>query len=282
MKKLLSILLAAFVLCLGCAAGASAALPDPGALEAQSLQFELPVVTAIEAVWNGELLLDSWLNPAFNPQNVTVTVYFEEGGPEALHRWYGSGYEWYWQVFYDFDRDAGRVTFTYRDTNWEDYEELPQSGFSVPADYLAQFIASQEVVPLKLGEASPPVQGRYEHKIFSFTPAKSGTYQFASESGYAQDFAIVDADLNIISCGYTRPVESLEAGKSYYVFAYSWSDAEYSVTVEEYSNRYSLWDAIRTFFQGVGFWLFLSPFFLLVLLYMIPINIWVWISRLFS
>ncbi|MCL2494125.1 MAG: hypothetical protein FWE98_00530 [Oscillospiraceae bacterium] len=280
MKKLISILLAALILCFGCAAGASAALPAPGAIEAQSLQFELPAVTAIEAQWSGEYLFDSWLDPKFTPENVTVTVYFEEGEPEVLRYWYARTAEWYWHVYYDFDCDAGRVTFTYWDTNLVDVDDadLPQASFDFPADYLARFMASQQVTQLKLGEASTAQGTENGWKIFAFTPATSGDYRFTTDSeDWYGALHLMDADLDRVGFGYVV-YPSLQAGKTYYLFVYSYVDGEYSVTVTDYSSNYTLWDAIRSFFAGVGFWLYLSPFFLLMLLYMIPSIIWSWLT----
>ena len=76
MKKLLSVFLAMLLLGMSLAVGAAAA-PEVE-IEDFSLQFELPVVTGIEAVWNGEILVDEWLRAYFTPENVAVTVSFAE------------------------------------------------------------------------------------------------------------------------------------------------------------------------------------------------------------
>jgi len=262
MKKLLSILLAALILCLGGAVGASAALPEPGALEAQSLQFELPAVTAIEAVWNGEVLLDNWLEPIFTPENVAITVFFEEGEPEVLAYWSAGSSAWFWEVSYLYDNAEDSVLFWYKDSGMTDSEEFSETSIEFPANYLALFKASQDVTPLKLGEASAavPCNGDgFSCKVFTFTPDKSGEYRFsrASTDVYTQRFFVLDADLNMLDWG-SGVVVPLEAGKTYYVFVSSWEyywsidddvESEYTVTVSEYN----WWREILSLFGGMGF-----------------------------
>jgi len=274
-KKLLSILLA-LALCLGCAVCASAAqLAESAQAEAQSLQFELPVVTAIEAAWNGEILLNLWAEPLFTPGNVAVTVYFEEGEPEVLSiwsaqgggSWYTQGREWFWRVDYEYDSDANSVTFYYVDTNNPDREEAPQASFSFPSDYLAAFIASQgPLTQLKLGETIEGIIGSENGcKVFTFTPAKSADYAF-SGGDYYRRFVVLDTDMNVVG----DSIASLKAGKTYYVLVQSYSEGEYNVTV----NEYSLWRNILSNLRSLSFLDFimlipLVPFFLFLLPYMI-------------
>ncbi|MCL2494127.1 MAG: hypothetical protein FWE98_00540 [Oscillospiraceae bacterium] len=279
MKKLLSALLAV-VLCFGGAVCASAALPAPGLQLTPALQFELPVVTAIEAEWNGEVLLYGWLEPYFSPDNVTVTAYFGEGEPEVLTHWNASSPEWFWYVIYEYDWDANSVTILYMDSNLTDTDavDLPQASFDFPENYLKLFAEAQEAILLKLGEASPVAPGRMQSfTLFSFTPAKSGTYQFLAgdEWQYDRVFFIRDADMNEIVSGNTGPVLSLEAGKTYYAFVFNYSDSDYSVTITEYSR----W---KSFFSNFGYKFFDAILTIYMLPILLPLAIWQWIAMLFS
>jgi len=221
MKKALSFLLA-LALMLGCAVCAFAAketAAEPGAsrfqefipeLDAivQSLTFELPAVTGITAVWDGETggLFDRWYGPRFSPENVAVTVSFEEGGPEVLTSWYSYGNGWWWEIGYNYAAATGTVTFYYEDSNlrqayhdtlsddeewiWEDLlSMLPQSTFTIPANLRTDYLNSLAKTELKLGENKKAVLTDREMKMFTFTPEKAGLYYFYSENLKANDYA---------------------------------------------------------------------------------------------
>lgn len=213
----------------------------------QSLNFELPTVTGIIAVWDGDTdaLFDRWYGPYFSPENVAVTVSFAEGEPETLTSWYGyygGDTYWSWHIDYDYDEATGEVTFYYYDSNlWqayydsldnpdEDYDwgvfraTLPQSAFSIPTNPRDEYLNSLPKTVLKLGESQrAPAQ---EYTLYMFTPAKDGLYYFYSANYRNCDpwAELYDADFNRIVFNHDLfdwnfgIIEELQAGQTYYLF----------------------------------------------------------------
>jgi len=242
MKKILSIVLA-ILIAASTAAVVSAQVPEAG-IDEQSLVFELPVVTDIEAEWNGEILISIWGGLRFNPENVAVTVFFEDSEPEVLERWSGSvsgGNQGSsaWEVFWIFDRETNVVTFFYSDSNlwdafWgeqdfgcccevtdEAYEAfratLPQDSFTVPADFMDEFFASTPVFPLDEAVAIT----RDGDRVFSFTPEESGIHWLSTANGDIL-VRIFDENLQHLHGEWmwsTRRIAlPLEAGNTYFIY----------------------------------------------------------------
>ena len=294
MKKLLACVLA-LILMLSCVVYATAALPGADEeIDPQSLTFELPVVTGIEVEWNGEISLGPNLQPLFSPDNVTVTASFEEGEPEALRDWVVSSTNWYWWVFPVFDSRSGTVTFYYEDSNIRraflaenpqldliELRMLPfldaylaaltQASFEYPARYLEQYIEAQKpLAALRLNQAAtvPGSDGKFT--VFTFTPEKTGQHQFARTEWW--NFRVLGPNLESVS---SSSITSLEAGKTYYIFAFNGSDKEYEITVTEYS----LWRDIISGFSSMGIRDFFGlvqffPLFVLLMLVLLPLFFW--------
>jgi len=281
MKKALSILLAltiglSFVVC----AAAKEPLPElpngepkfksfvanmPAGAALQGLSFELPTVTGIEAVWNGEILVNFWSKePYFAPKNVSVTVSFADEAPEMLTYWWDEGNGWWWEVFYVYDAETGKVTFYYIDIKFyeayiesigESYEKwnsedlyatLPQWEFTVPTDLWEQYINSLTGAELKLDVSQTVSLSEGEQKIFSFTPQEDGYYRFYSLDNdgdpygylFGPDFEYMQSNddgggnLNFAITAW------LEGDKTYYLVAceYYYSGANYKVMVTKASG----------------------------------------------
>lgn len=234
MKKLLSIALAVLMLGMSVAVGAVAAF------EETSLQFELPVVTGIEAVWDGELDLGSNLNLRFGPNNVTVTVSFEDGDPEVLTRWDG-GNRWphRWQVFTRVDFDLGVVTVFYSDgllereagifccCEWTDefLATLPQDSFEFPLNFLQAHFEAQSITALALDQRARVLGDSY----FSFTPNASGYFHFQTHHGWI----LLDGSFRVISQNWNHSAIWLEAGSTYTLRVHGWYDEATTVMVVE-------------------------------------------------
>jgi len=272
MKKLLSVLLTlALALSLAvCAAAAKAPpLEEPGASRfqsfvsaasiptAQSLTFTLPIVTGITAVWDGDTnaLFDRWYGPYFNSENVTITVSFEEGGSELLTHWWDGGYDWFWEILYEYEEATGKVTFYYWDSNlrqayvdtlkwgdywnWQDvYAMLPQAVITVPANLREEHLKSLSKTALKLDETQKvPAQ---EYTIYTFTPEKDGLYYFYSRNYRNCDpyASLRDANFNYIASNDDRIdwnfgiIAELQAGKTYYLIVGGYYD--YGETIDRF------------------------------------------------
>jgi len=252
MKKILSLLLAlALALSLAVCAGAASSYQDlADKLSAagpvtQGLSYELPTVTGISAAWNGEILVSYWFEPYFSPENVTVTVSFDEGEPEVLTKWWDEGNGWAWDVLYEYDRSTGSVTFYYIDTNlWQayidtlddpeeeyDWDELLatliHTAIAVPDDLVRLYVDGlRPLTALHLDESASVVLAKEESKIFTFTPEVDGGYYFYAE-GTAEDalpIAVIATPAYVpigdafFFFGESLMVE-LEAGKTYYILA---------------------------------------------------------------
>jgi len=284
MKKSLACILA-LVLMLSCGISAAAALPSE--IDSQSLAFELPVVTGIEAVWNGEVVLDRWLDLFFNPDNVAITVSFEEGEPEVLGYWRANSSAWFWEVFHRYDSETNTVTFFYHDTNFRDAylaeneidilpvrwitelaeyrATLPQSSFVFPANYLELFVEAQKpLTALTLSETLTVLGDEDGLRVFTFSPAASGLFSISGAM-----LIVAGADFQVIYSGWSwNGLASLEAGKTYYIFHNTWQGIEGSVTV----SQASVWQRVMSWLQGLQFelpvWVqtaIAAPFLVLIL-----------------
>ena len=256
MKKLLACVLA-LALFLSCAVSAIAVNDE---IDTQSLLFELPVVTGIEVEWNGEILLSYWLNPRFTPDNVKVTVSFEEGEPEELVHWHDSGNGWWWQISHEFDSETGIVTFIYEDSRlrtafydelggecccdigedawdvaWQVYyKSLPQDSFVFPVNYLEQHIDGfRPLTELELDK----VVTTSGYNVYQFIPTKSGAHNFVFEApGWNQyRIRILNANLERITSDwvYGNFIRNLLAGETYYIIISSYYEMEYKFVVTD-------------------------------------------------
>ncbi|MCL2445216.1 MAG: hypothetical protein FWD06_00385 [Oscillospiraceae bacterium] len=261
MKKILSVVLSAALLLSVFGIGASAVVDH-------SLQFQLPVVTAIEAEWNGEIVLSRWLAPTFSSANVDVTVYFDDGTYEALaDRWSSSVHDQWWQVSTALCHETSVVTVFYQDSrlqsewfgdaecccevDWDGfYATLPQAAFDFPADYIETFL--QEFTPftaLSLEDyASPPFYGTH---VFTFTAPESCDYYFGfGHTGWGP-ITVLDAQHNIIASSWNQMLVALQAGETYYVVAYSLHEHEATFIVSERQQQPS---GQLTWWQRVNNW----------------------------
>ena len=243
MKKLLSVLLVC-LLCLGCGVSAAALEEGEVEVETQGLMNPLPVVTAIEAEWSGEILIGHIMYALFTPENVTITAYYEDGEPEVLSRWEEIGIDWWWRVFpWSFDDSA---TFLYSDSNLQSayyevhgnftnyYESLPQASIEFPENYVERYIETQmPLTAMKLGEMmTVQTLDAYRPQVLSFTPETSGWYSFENPWLYFSDFirvmVIMDSNYEFLYHLHGLPsndrnhfsrVYFLEVGQEYYIFA---------------------------------------------------------------
>ncbi|MCL2195006.1 MAG: hypothetical protein FWB76_03555 [Oscillospiraceae bacterium] len=254
MKKLLSVVLAGVMLLGMFGLGAGALIDD------HTLQFELPVVTAIEAQWNGEILLGTgWfaddsngdkqlLVPFFNPTNVDVTVHFDDGTYELLSAWWGgisSGHGWQeWDVQVWYNPRSNVVTARYGDSrireaaleeagcccyvDWGAVEaSLPQTTVDFPENYLELFMAEQAPVHALTYqvELSEPFTGM---RVFSFTAPYTKSYRVEFPQGWGSGVFVTNEDFEVITTSrWTIP---LEAGETYYIFLSASDDTTVVVT----------------------------------------------------
>ena len=252
MKRILSLLLAlALALSLTVCAAAAPSYQDladklsPAGAVTQGLAYELPEVTGLTAVWNGEILVDYAFQPYFSPENVAVTVSFAEGEPETLDKWWDEGNGWFWEVFFDYDRSTGSVTFYYIDTIYwtayldsltdveEEYDwevlaaTLHKAAITVSDDLVRQYVDGlRPLTALRLDQSTPVVLEEGQSKMFTFTPETDGGYYFYTEN--VSPDAWITA---VIATPAYAPIGGayfffgedlmigLEAGKTYYIFA---------------------------------------------------------------
>ena len=251
MKKLLSILLALFIAASAVTA-ASAVMPglelepacNRAAFAPHSLNFELPVVTGLSAEWNGEMLLSPWLEPWFSPENVDVTVTFDDGSSEVLTRWAGQE----WSLWLEINHRTGVVTIAYYDANMIDalregnpyfccewcnpvewaafLATLQQDSFTFPTDYRETFVNGfRPIAAMRLNETVTTAGEAF----FTFTPQTSRQFRLYG-SGELYFLAVFDANLDLYFATQLWPGSGstiwLEAGQTYYVFIslFSWDN----------------------------------------------------------
>jgi len=211
---------------------AAAATPD------HSLHFQLPVVTAIEADWSGEILLHRWLEPSFSPENVDVTVHFDDGTNQVQQVWYASFWtnnsQQHWTLFTTLCRETWLVTVYYEDSNiyqafhnanpglccrscdgdeiWDSFmDALPHDTFAFPENYIELFLAQQQPVDaLTLGEETQAFTGT---RVFSFTAPETRQYAVTFVSNWGS-VTFTDAEFNFLSS--SRRI-NLTAGETYHV-----------------------------------------------------------------
>ena len=307
MKKALSVLLAlALAMSLAVCAAAKETIPEekpqgpptwqameermaPIVDAAPSLTFELPVVTSIAAVWNGTTLVRNWLRVYFSPENVDITVTFDDASTETLGIWWDEGNGWNWNISYDYDEATGKVLFYYEDSNlwaayratligsdgeidWNlyDYEAfratLPQTFITVPANLREQYINSLVKTELKLGESKKATVSQGERKLFTFTPTKDGPHYFYSENlktGTYPHAVLMDASLVIIERNFNffdnnfDVVAELQAGKTYYLvvagYYYGEGAGEFDVAVSTNVRKIGFFQMIEYVFAGGWF-----------------------------
>ncbi|MCL2445217.1 MAG: hypothetical protein FWD06_00390 [Oscillospiraceae bacterium] len=175
MKKILSVVLSAALLLSVFGVGASAVVDH-------SLQFNPPMIEDIEVSWNGDILLGSrWadsysqqvLAPVFSPQNLDVTVFFDDGTSEVLEHWYGefwvTGNSFWWEVRFVYNLDANNVAvrlFCSRlrdaalqedDFDWTTfYATLPNDTIeNIPENFVDEFLAQQSpAMEIALGKST--------------------------------------------------------------------------------------------------------------------------------
>ena len=135
----------------------------------------------------------------------------------------------------DFRNAAGGV-MSNMDRVWEAYRAtLPQDSFAFPMNYIEECIDSYKPLTAMTLDEAVTTTG---DNMFTFTPPKSGVYNFltAGPDWYNQRISIIDADYTIIvsgdyfGYGFTIP---LLAGETYYVLVTSWSDRGHKFVVTD-------------------------------------------------
>jgi len=221
MKKLLSVLLAVVLFGTSMAVGTNATLTLPETdIDQHSLVFELPVVTGIEVEWNGEILLSNWLELFFTPENVAVTVHFEEGEPQVLTSW--SGGIWNhneslsWNVWAEINRETGIVTIFYTDSNIErafreqfpDFccsscnpaewailrATIPQDSFTFPMNYREMHLERYRPFTTLALDRAVTTQ---TDSMFVFTVAEEGIFRLTGTSTDEYLMIIFDANFEL-------------------------------------------------------------------------------------
>ena len=289
MKKLLACILA-IALLLSSAVAATAALSAGEAeIAPHGLVFELPVVTGIEAEWNGEVLLNlSVWRARFSPENVDVTVHFADGSSEQLTRWNDRGMDWWWQLGFVIDDETNIVTIFYEDSNlrsafaeanglelWQVNRNnanylatLPQDSFELPANYHEIFVDGfRPITALTLNEAVTTTV----YNFFTFTPETSGLHRFYGGGPFS--VVVLNADFEVQARLIMWPVFGeavwLEAGQTYYalVMPICWDsgppspEGEFNLIVTDNvpppppQPSPTLWQRIVEWFRNAFLWI---------------------------
>lgn len=289
MKKLLSVVLSATVLLTVFGVATIAAPID------HSLQFELPVVTAIEAEWTGEILLHWDLHPQFTPNNVAVTAHFDDGTYEVLTEWDGffsGGNRWVeWHIFAWLNPETNLVTVSYFDSrlrdewvddagcccdvNWNDFNaSLPQTTFEFPEYFVEVFM--QDHAPFAVLELGEDAVMFTDTHVFTFTAPESRAYRFGFNQGWGR-IIVLDAQHNFVAGGSSSTQVELQAGATYYIIATQtehWGDdARIFVTTElQQQWRPTLYSRWRNWANNVMWNLDGSVFGRIVLVLLAPFH----------
>jgi len=261
MKKVLSVLL---VLALAMGFGVCAfAAPEPG----------VKTVTGIEAVWNGEIaaIIDErghheiiyFLIPYFTPENVEITLHFEEDEPEKLTAWEVYNDDWSWYIYYSYDAEASAVTFYYQDSSikqssYESYEDyiaaLPQTAITIPADFLQKYMDSLKPwTELQAGESKKAVLTKGKYEVFTFTPEADGLHYFYSENAVNAYPRAWLTDTAFTDIGGFNSIVELQAGKTYFLFVFTYTEeanGECDVIVSSDVRKLSGWQWVSELLSG--------------------------------
>jgi len=260
MKKLLAIVLI-LALALPFSVGATATLMSPA----------LPEVTDIVAVWNGEVLMDDYLQPIFTPENLEVTVTIN-GNDEVLEFFSNrSNAGWWWRLEFDIDfdvdddEDAKVTVFFYCSRSvevfllgntWDEeaYREgQPQYTFDFDYDFLADFIDGLPM--LTLGESVYFEDGQY----FRFVANADGRHFVFSRGNHdlaifnAQGVRMTGTDLDRTSRAAVR-IDMMRAGQTYIIRADYYS-GQNTLTVAQRDPRnwlQRLLSAVMPIFDDIG------------------------------
>lgn len=242
MKKTFSIILAALLLAATLGTGAAANL-----IVDHSLQFQLPVVVAIDAVFSGDVLVDDQFQPLFTTENVQVTVHFQDGTYETLSRFFDQASDWWWGIEFEVDLDAELVTVFYQDSNslprfMEENEQchcsldldgffawLPNTSFFFPGNYLDDILA--EFPALLLDQSVMFTSG----ELYTFTPENTGIHHFFTSGDH--DLAIFNTNMELLWWGEIFNTHwwaqvHLTAGETYLVQIWAWGGLQ-NLTVSE-------------------------------------------------
>jgi hypothetical protein len=224
-------------------------------------------VTGIEAVWNGEVILSYYLEPVFGPENVAVTLFFDEGEPELLEFWESSSDNWlshdnWWFVSHwghGYDTHTDRFFFYNSEMLKKEYDSLdeetrpsyydewlPKTMLRTPNDRTLRerYIESrQPLEKLKCGQSKAISLSTQDFKVFTFTPKRTGKYYVSFEGAktrFDPFVRIAEPDLEEIAYPYFFSPNfdtslQLEANKTYSLFFRS-DDAEettYKVVIRD-------------------------------------------------
>lgn len=203
-----------------------------------------PLPVRITAEWDETVLFeDANLRPYFGPENVKVTVFFEDGSSRVQENWNGPFNNWLGMVNHpnggvrsQRDYKTGEVTIYYSDFQlWGSYAEannirlgdfnladrseyrsfVPQATFQFPLNYLEHFATVQQTLPeLPLNKATT-APGKTT--AFSFTPKQNGQYTFTVQEKTSALHLYDDAFNRLSGTGSWEYTATLLAGKTYYI-----------------------------------------------------------------
>jgi len=258
MKKILSVVLSA-VLLLGVFGVGAAAVPD------RSLQFNPPLVEDIEVSWNGDIQLGArWISsatspvlvPIFSPENLDVTVFFEDDTSEVLTNWHaefwtGTANSFWWEVHTTYDAAANTVTVLLHCSRLmqSDYWRVPSYTFAFPENFVDEFLTQQApITTLSLTEEADAFSGWH---VFSFTAPESRNYFFNWEENWGH-FLIFNAQHEALRNSHGSALVQLQAGVTYYIVATPLAAGNALIFVSEFesspSRQLTWWQRVINWF----------------------------------
>jgi len=215
----------------------------------------LPVVTSIQAQWNGTMLFTSAVNFRVSCETINVTLHFEDGTYQQLDSWthWNSANEPLWtirvlHILLVTSTGATESVILYYIDSYLVYDWFGHNDYSIFSSEVLQdhaFTATLPQVSLEMpniqsfrqqliAQHSPLQQVVLDQpltttgkSVFAFTPTVTGFYA-ASISGHHTS-AILDSNFNLVTF---RPTQStkLYAGQLYYIVVDSSSPGQLTMT----------------------------------------------------
>ncbi|MCL2531929.1 MAG: hypothetical protein FWE40_07215 [Oscillospiraceae bacterium] len=237
MKKLLSLLLA--VLMLG----------SVFAVAVSALQDIPPALIAIEADWNGDIMLaphGSGPTELFTPENLTITLVFDRGEREVLQnwnpwrenlsRWDEREHHEDWRVYWSLTGDGidFGVTFYFQQLSTAQVWQAERLIVPAPSEAVAQFLAENPPIELTLNEPMRATTGW--PNVYVFTPQADDGYWFAVQGTVPVSIVISPGDGSggIFSSGVTSGhLFQAQAELPYHLFIFTEPGSEYTITITD-------------------------------------------------
>ena len=252
MKKLLSIVLVALLFCLSLSVGVVAQQPSER------------TVVDIEAEWNGEIAitLHHWfLNPLFTPDNVTLTLVFDNGEREILNDWnpnrealvrqhqppegdfrisYVPRYGWAPMVFYYETLAMWNDFWGYEnpeDATWQQWDAyhstLPQASIGFPnmSIFVSAYLSQRYPLPaLTFRQAFTSTTQR--PSIYSFTALQSG-YHYILIRGVTPEYVLIDNRWGMFN-EHSRSIRfPMREGQTMFFYIYAQPGHDYTITITD-------------------------------------------------